>query len=1248
MISGTSASRDVGVALPLTAAQRGLFFAHHLEPANPCLTTAEVVRFAQPVDPQRLSAAVKAAYTQFEQLRTTFAIGPDGPVQRVREPERIEMGVVEVADEHAAQAWCEERLLEPLDISAGEVTRTALLELADGGCWWFHAAHHVVLDGYGAHQLLRRVAELYDGAAPVPAVPLADLVAADPPADDDEAFWDDRITGMQGTVSPAGRECGPAPRALRTTIDLDPTVTSHFGRDWPNEFLASVGAYVARLTGAASTRIGVPLMNRVGHSGTLPSADTVCTAMNVLPVTVPIDGTTSMTTAAVAADHAAVQAHPHPRQEDLARALRVRGDQLFGVQGNVVPFDPRLRFADVAGEVVNLSAGPVEDLAVCLRGTPGRGRTVRLEIDANPALYTAAEVDLHAHRIHAWLRTWLTADPDRPVADLPLPTADERDAVVARFNETAVERASATLGQRFADQVRRTPEAIALIDGDTTVTYAELATRAHRVAAGLVERGVGPGDVVGVALPRSTTLFEVIHGIALLGAVPLPLDPDLPAARSAAMAGDAGAWVIVTAASVPDGEGTIEVHADPDTAAYVLFTSGSTGRPKGVVVGHRAIDNRLAWMQHQIPIGVGDRVLHKTPISFDVSIWELFWPLQTGATVVVAAPGAHRDPRVIAALVRDHRIDVVHFVPSMLRAFLDDQTASRHATRVRHVVTSGEALSPDLVRRAADVFGTAPINLYGPTEAAIDVTWWDCDPADAAVPIGRPVWNTACLVLDDRMRPQPIGVPGELWLAGIQLADGYVGRPDLTAERFVAAPPDLDVPGGRLYRTGDLAAWRPDGALRYLGRTDDQVKIRGQRVELGEIEAAALPDAAAAALVGDRLVVWVAGDVGAARERAAARLPASLLPHHWQGVEVLPLTPSGKVDRAGLVAAWEPPTSTSSTGPRTLTDQRTCAAFASALDRSHVDPDDDFFALGGDSLRVLRLIGLLEDDLGVTVRLRDVFAAPTPTALAARITRGADHDTGEVLTLRTGAPGVDPLILLPPAGGLGWCYATLLPDLPPDLPVHTIQAPGLTEGRPEPVHDLAALAKRQLTAIRTITGTGRFHVAGWSLGGMAAHEVAAQAHADGQPVGAVTLIDAYPADQWRDLPEPDQAQALQGLLRLGGLEAPAADLDLVTAVRLLRESGSAVGRLPERTLTGCLASVVEAARITRTSAHTVFNGDVTIVTATAPRPETWLDAEGWRPYVRSLDVRAVDATHADLVRRPASAEVAATLSAAMS
>lgn len=284
----------------------------------------------------------------------------------------------------------------------------------------------------------------------------------------------------------------------------------------------------------------------------------------------------------------------------------------------------------------------------------------------------------------------------------------------------------------------------------------------------------------------------------------------------------------------------------------------------------------------------------------------------------------------------------------------------------------------------------------------------------------------------------------------------------------------------------------------------------------------------------------------------------------------------------------------------------------------------------------------------MTVRLRDVFAAPTPAALAARITRGADHDTGEVLTLRTGAPGVDPLILLPPAGGLGWCYATLLPDLPPDLPVHTIQAPGLTEGRPEPVHDLAALAKRQLTAIRTITGTGRFHVAGWSLGGMAAHEVAAQAHADGQPVGAVTLIDAYPADQWRDLPEPDQAQALQGLLRLGGLEAPAADLDLVTAVRLLRESGSAVGRLPERTLTGCLASVVEAARITRTSAHTVFNGDVTIVTATAPRPETWLDAEGWRPYVRSLDVRAVDATHADLVRRPASAEVAATLSAAMS
>ena len=327
---------------------------------------------------------------------------------------------------------------------------------------------------------------------------------------------------------------------------------------------------------------------------------------------------------------------------------------------------------------------------------------------------------------------------------------------------------------------------------------------------------------------------------------------------------------------------------------------------------------------------------------------------------------------------------------------------------------------------------------------------------------------------------------------------------------------------------------------------------------------------------------------------------------------------------------------------------------AEVLQVAVVGPDDDFFELGGDSLRVLRLLGLLEQDLGAVLSLADVFAAPTPSGLASLVADDSradapdaepGTDTGELLTLRGGSPGVPPLILLPPAGGLGWCYTGLLRSLPRTQGVHVVQAPGLTEGRPEVVADLGALAARQLATIRGLVGRARFHVAGWSLGGMAAHAVAARARDEGQPVGAVVLLDAYPSDQWRHLAEPTEAEALVGVLRLGGIEAPAGvRLDRDTAVELLRTSGSAVGRLPERVLAGCVASVVEAARLVRTSQHRVLPGDLTVLVAGAPRAETWLDPAGWTPYVGG-EVRTVrvDATHGDLVRRPAVDEVGSVL-----
>ena len=1314
--------------LPLTAAQRGIYLAHALEPDNPCYTTAEAVRVAGTLDEARLTTALATAYAEFEQVRVRFRLTPDGPQQQVLPGAGPGLVLVRVADEAEARAWCERDLARPMDLAAGDCVRAALLRLADGTSWWYHAAHHAVLDGFGAVQLLRRVAAAYADPTPATGIPLADLVAADPGEDAAGLeFWTARIERMESVPALSGRTAGPASRAIRAHRVLDDATqralvagARRLGVTWADVFTAAVGGYLGRMVGAADVRVGVTLMNRsVPGRGTLPSGRTVCTAMNVLPLTVPAAGPLGDALARVRGGQEQLRPHPFVRQETLSRLLgrRLPGAQLFGPQVNLVPFDLELDFGGLPGGVINLTAGPVEDMTWCLRGIPGRGHEVRLELDANPRLYEPAEMELHLARFEAWLDTMAGAAADADLAGLPLLTDAERRLVVEDFNATGRPVEPRTLPEAFAAQVAATPEQTALIFGDRTSSYAELAARATVIAEQLERRGVRPGDVVGLALPRCLGLYEALYAVQRLGAVYLPLEPGLPAERIAAMVEDSGCVLVVhdgepPTAGVPalslsevgpgspasepaqdpgvrrDDEGprppaegprppaavprhpgldpgspTLTLGAPspvgPDDPAYLLFTSGSTGRPKGVLVGHRAIDNRLAWMQHHLRLAPGERVLHKTPISFDVSVWELFWPLQVGATVVIAEPDAHRDPRRIADLVVEHEVTTLHFVPSMLRALLADPVACARLGegRVRNLVCSGEALTGADVRRCVEVLGVPPVNLYGPTEAAVDVTCWDTDPAEDEVPIGVPIWNTRTYVLDAGRRPVPVGVAGELYLAGVQLAHGYVGRPELTAERFVADP---FVPGERMYRTGDLAAWRADGALRYLGRVDDQVKVRGQRIELGEIEAAAagvpgvdawcagvVPDAAGSSV----LVLWFVssaeGAEAALRQRLESRLPASFVPSHLIAVEELPVTASGKADRRTLAARGLPQLSPVGAGARTLTEQRVGELMAEVTGQgAPVPADADFFTdLGGDSLSALRLMGAAETAFGVPLRIADVFAHSTPSALAAVLRGEAPGEEFEaVLPLRRGAAGATPLFLLPPAGGLGWCYTTLLASLPAGTPVYTLQTPGLEAGRPEPAADLTALAERQLLAIRQVIGGAPFHVAGWSLGGMAAHAVACAAARLGQRARAV-LIDAYPSDQWRHLAEPTESEALLGILRLGGLDAPeGAELTRPVVREELRRQGSALGALPTPVLDGCIASVVEATRIVRGSRHDVLDGDLTVLVATAPRPETWLSAGGWAPYVSGrVSTVPIDATHGALLRRPVADRVGAAL-----
>jgi len=608
-----------------------------------------------------------------------------------------------------------------------------------------------------------------------------------------------------------------------------------------------------------------------------------------------------------------------------------------------------------------------------------------------------------------------------------------------------------TLSALFARQVRERPEHPAVVFGDRRLSYARLDARAQLLARRLADRGVRPGARVAVMLPRSEMLVIALLAIVRAGAAFVPIDPGYPAARIAFMLADAEPACVLTtrehagpsfeaplllvddelaepAGAASTGPGTDEAgpFVSPLAAAYVLFTSGSTGRPKGVAVSHRAIVRHLRWMQEQFRLLPGERVLQKTPAGFDVSVWEFFWPLIVGATLVVADPDAHRDPALLADLVRTHRISVMHFVPSMLRQFLAEPTAVEAArASLRLVITSGEELPRDLSRRFLETVGCELYNLYGPTEAAIDVTFHRCDPDDGPrVPIGTPVAETRMYVLDSELRPVARGDAGELYIAGVQLADHYLNRRGLTSERFVACP--FEPGGARMYRTGDLGRVDERGRLEFLGRADAQMKVFGVRVEPGEIESVftAHPAVGQAVVVLSKAIgpepellafVTLDADAGADRSgrpaavpdtlvrdlrlHAVKTLPPVLVPYGPIVLPAFPLTANGKIDRAALAArgpAPQPradpappsaPASGAAPGPVGVAELEELLSrlFARFTDSAAIGPDESFFALGGTSLSAMRFIAQASRELGLSVQLRTLAKAPTVRLLARRI-----------------------------------------------------------------------------------------------------------------------------------------------------------------------------------------------------------------------------------------------------------------------
>ncbi|WP_344021265.1 amino acid adenylation domain-containing protein [Streptomyces luteireticuli] len=1046
---------DAARTLELTRAQEGVLSAQRIDPENPGYNVGQYVELKGELDVAALEEALRRTLAEADGLHIRLA-EEDGRTVQVPVPfdaaawhlPRLDTtgaaSPVDAAVELVrAQLDCPPRL-DAADGGAPALTGSLLVTVAPGHHLWFQYFHHLVVDGYSVALFTRRVAAVYaalvrgEDVPATPFEPVATLVgadraylASDKPAAD-RAYWTQRHDGRPRVTGLTEQTAQASWTFLRHRTGLDAersaavlAAAESVRCTWAEAATAAVAGYLHRMTGTTDAVLGMHFMARSAR-GTLRVPGM---AVNVLPVRLAVQGTDTLPDLIrrAAGELKDARRHQHYRGEDIRRDLGLVGsdERLYGPMLNLKPFDLDLDFAGIPGHTVNLASGPVEDLSVSVSKSPDG--LLHLEFDANPALYDAASLAGHAERC-ADLLARLAADPALTLDEAQLLADAEREAVLHTWNATERPVAAATLVERIAARTAATPDATAVVFEGTTLTYRELDARAEVLARTLTAAGAGRDAIVAVAVPRSAELMVALLGVLKSGAAYLPLDTDYPAERLAAMAEDAAPVRVVTTAAVADRlpaaardvalllEDVKESDAAPaaprpDDAAYVIYTSGSTGRPKGVVVTHRAIVNRLAWMQHAYRLRRDDRVLQKTPASFDVSVWEFFWALCEGATVVLARPEGHKDPAYLARLIAAQKITTVHFVPSMLRAFLEEPATAASCAGLRRAFCSGEALPGDVVERWHETLPGVPLhNLYGPTEAAVDVTYHRTRPGAGVVPIGRPVWNTRLYVLDAALRPVPVGVPGELYLAGVQLARGYLRRPGLTAGRFVADP--FGPRGGRLYRTGDLVRWAADGSVEYLGRTDDQVKVRGFRIELGEIEATleALPGVAQAAVTAReitpggarRLIGYAVPAAGAAldpeelRTGLAATLPEHMVPPAMLVLGALPLSLNGKLDRKALPDP-EPAAATASRAPRTEAERVLAGVVAEILGLDAVGADDNFFSLGGDSISAIQL-GSRARQAGWGITPRVVFERKTVAAVAAvaeRLDGGGTRDARE-------------------------------------------------------------------------------------------------------------------------------------------------------------------------------------------------------------------------------------------------------------
>lgn len=1164
----------------LTAAQQGVWIDWSIDPLRTNYNIAEYLEIRGQIDLTIFRAALDRVIAEAEPLHVRFVTEAEElrqmPVHGNDWPFTFVDMTSDPTPRASAEKWLEEYLAVPVDPLSGPLVACALLKVAPDTLFWCARYQHMVNDGFGVAMIARRFAHVYTAMigggdpGPSPFGTLAEVIAED---DEyrrsehfarDRAYWKERLADCPEPVSLSRAQWLRSDRFIRRTAHVPfakaqqlRQLAKSFGLTLPQLITVSTAIYLNGMTGESDVVLGYTVAGRLGAR----ASRLLSVLSNVAPIRFSIEANTPFAELARRAARNLREAMRRQRYRiaDIRRDLGRIDRPLFGPQVNVMAFDYDMTFAGCRVIAHNLANGPVDDLSIAIYDRL-IDDDVRIDFDANPLRYTPDEVRAHLDRFIALLSGLVEAeferDPAKRVGHLSLVTAEEKQ-LLAKWNATAADTDSdKCLHECIAEQARRTPDAVAVVCEGQQLTYAELDSRANQLAHYLRMFGIGPDMVVGLFFERSLEMVVGLLGILKAGGAYFPLDPAYPADRLAYMLSDADSPVVVTRDALagrlpPTKAQLVRVDTDsslisaqplvapvvdvgPRNLAYVIYTSGSTGRPKGAMNEHSGVLNCLRSVQPVFQLSARDTVLQKALSTFDVSVMELVWPLMYGARVVLARPEGHKDPAYLVDLICRESITMIHFVPSMLQAFLHSPDVER-CVSLKQVICIGEPLTGPL---QAEFFkrlgglGTELHNLYGPTEASIIVTYWQCGPKDvsATAPIGHLISNAQVHILNDALSPVPVGVAGELYIGGIAVGRGYMARPDLTAERFI---PDPFVRGdARLYRTGDIARWRADGVLECLGRADHQIKIRGFRVELGEIEAVlkeqrGLRDVAVVALddggIEDkRLVAYLVPQESPASQESAkpsseelrtalARaLPDYMVPSAFVFLPKLPLNANGKLDRKALPA----PDFESTRAPNAYVAPRSNIELAIAEVWSRVlrvqkpGVHDDFIESGGHSLAAVRLINEINRTLNIKLGIAALFQYRTIEGLAAF---AVENVQPVVVQMATGAQATPMYVIY--AGYHQFRIARVLGGRRPvfgiDVPYRKSWCAAAAQNRSDGLPELGELVEPYLDALRAHAGGGPCILAGHCFGGLIAFELARRYADTGGTVEAVVLLDSF-------------------------------------------------------------------------------------------------------------------------------------------